>query len=64
MACSLMPDSRTTAHRSRKLRWWMEDAAPAVGIPAAHAALALARASYRDGVRREREIARRLSPDR
>jgi hypothetical protein len=58
-----MPDNRTTAHRSRKLRWWIEDAAPAVGIPAAHAALALTRARYRDAVRREREIARRLSPD-
>jgi hypothetical protein len=58
-----MPDNRTTAHRSRKLRWWMEDAAPVVGIPAAHAALLLTRARYRDAVRREREIARRLSPD-
>ncbi|HEV7493163.1 class I SAM-dependent methyltransferase [Baekduia sp.] len=34
-----------------------------VGIPAAHAALALTRGRYRDAVRREREIARRLSPD-
>jgi hypothetical protein len=58
-----MPDNRTTAHRSRKLRWWIEDAAPVLGIPAAHAALTLTRVRYRDAVRREREIARRLSPD-
>jgi hypothetical protein len=59
-----MSDNRTTAHRSRKLRWWIEDAAPVVGIPAAHAALALLRTRYRDAVRREREIARRLAPDK
>jgi CBS domain-containing protein len=58
-----MPDNRTTAHRSRKLRWWMEDAVPVVGIPAAQTALTLTRARYRDAVRRERDIARRLSPD-
>jgi CBS domain-containing protein len=58
-----MPTNRTTAHRSRKLRWWIEDVAPVAGIPAAHAALTLTRSRYRDAVRREREIARRLSPD-
>jgi CBS domain-containing protein len=58
-----MTNDRTTAHRSRKLRWWIEDTIPMVGIPAAHAALALTRARYRATVRREREIARRLSPN-